>query len=117
MRPARPASFPARNPAAWRLLASNNNGTNWTTLDMRTNQTFTAFLQTLAWNVTNSGLYNAYRLQIDRVATPASANSVHLDELQINGPPTYSYLWSFGDGTTSTAQNPDGTCFFQLRSP
>jgi alpha-mannosidase len=100
------AGYPARNPAAWRLLGSNNNGTNWTTLDTETNQAFTASMQTLAWNVPSPGLYNIYRLQIDSVANPPAANSVQLDEIQFNGPPAYSYWWSFGDGTTSTLQNP-----------
>jgi PKD repeat protein len=103
------ASYPARNPSAWRLMGSNNNGTNWTTLDTRTNQTFTASMQTLSWNPTNTGLYNVYRLTIDRVATPASANSVQLDEIQFNGPPAYSYFWSFGDGTTATGQSAQHT--------
>jgi PKD repeat protein len=103
------ARYPARNPAAWHLLGSNNNGTNWTTLDIQTNQTFTSSLQTLAWNIASPGAYNIYRLQIDSVANPAGANSVQLDEIQFNGAPAYSYWWSFGDGATSSAQNPQHT--------
>ena len=53
--------------------------------------------------------YNIYRLQIDSVANPPAANSVQLDEIQLIGPPVYSYWWSFGDGATSTAQNPQHT--------
>lgn len=103
------STYPARNPANWRLLGSSDGGTNWATLDIQTNQTFTASQQTLAWNVANPGAYNIYRLQIDSVANPPVANSVQLDEIQLIGPPTYSYWWSFGDGTTSTAQNPQHT--------
>jgi PKD repeat protein len=91
------------------LLGSNNNGTNWTILDIQTNQVFTASMQTKAWTVTNPASYNLYRLQIDTVSNPPAANSVQLDEIQLNGPPTYSYWWSFGDGGTSTAQNPQHT--------
>jgi alpha-mannosidase len=103
------ASYPARNPANWHLLGSNNNGTNWTTLDIRTNQVFTASQQTLAWSVTSPGLYNLYRLQIDSVYNPPAANSMQLDEIQLIGPPVFSYWWSFGDGTTGTGPNPQHT--------
>ncbi len=103
------ASNPARNPMNWRLLGSNNGGTNWTTLDIQTNQSFTASEQTLAWNIATPGAYNIYRLQIDSVSNAPAANSVQLDEIQLLGAQSYSYFWSFGDGTTSTAQNPQHT--------
>ena len=38
-------TYPARNPANWHLLGSNDNGTNWATLDIQTNQVFTASQQ------------------------------------------------------------------------
>jgi alpha-mannosidase len=103
------SSYPARNPANWHLLGSNDGGTTWTTLDIETNQAFTASQQTLAWNVSHPGTYNIYRLQIDSVANPPAANSVQLDEIQLIGPALYSYWWSFGDGATATTQNPQHT--------
>jgi len=103
------SSYPERNPMNWRLLGSNNNGTNWTTLDTQAGQTFTASEQTLTWNIANTTAYNIYRLQIDSVSNPPVANSVQLDEIQFIGPPTYNYLWTFGDGTTSALQNPQHT--------
>src|ERR1039458_3562564 len=93
----------------WRLLGSNNGGTNWTTLDVQTKQTFTGSQQTQAWNIATPGAYNIYRLQIDSVSNAPAANSVQLDEILLLGAQTYSYFWSFGDGTTSTAQNPQHT--------
>jgi alpha-mannosidase len=98
-----------RDPMAWRLLGSNNNGTNWVQLDSRTNQTFLNRNQEQAYSTTNTAAYNIYRLQIDSVANPGSANSVQLDEIRLRGVPFYSYFWSFGDGTTSTEQNPQHT--------
>jgi alpha-mannosidase len=99
-------TYPARNPAAWRLLGSNDGGTNWATLDTQTNQTFSASQETKAWTVANPGSYNVYRLAIDSVYSPSSANSVQLDEIQLLGPAVFHYWWSFGDGGTSTEQNP-----------
>jgi PKD repeat protein len=99
-----------RDPANWHLLGSNNGGVTWTTLDIQTNQVFTARYQRLAYNLTNNSAFNIYRLQIDSVANPATANSVQLSELEfITLPPPYSYSWSFGDGTLSSAQNPQHT--------
>ena len=34
---------------------------------------------------------------------------MQLDEIQLIGPPAYAYWWSFGDGATSTVQNPQHT--------
>jgi alpha-mannosidase len=103
-------TYPARNPRDWRLLGSNDGGGSWDTVDMRTGQTFTANYQRRAFAVTNTSAYNAYRLQIDSVSNPASANSVQLSELEfITVPPPYDYEWAFGDGTFSTEQNPRHT--------
>src|SRR5207244_6918607 len=99
--------YPERNPANWRLLASNDGGVSWTTIDMETNQTFTGNFQKLNYNSTNTSGYNLYRFQIDRVANPAQAVAMQLDELEfIELASTFSYWWSFGDGTTSLVKNP-----------
>ncbi len=104
------ATHSERNPADWRLLGSNNGGTSWVTLDIRTNQVFTANFQKLAYSATNTTAYNAYRFQIDRVANPAQAVAMQLDELEfLLLPSPYSYSWSFGDGATSTNQSPQHT--------
>ena len=97
---------PERDPSAWRLLGSNNGGTNWTTLDLRANQIFTARFQTQSFSFTNTNAFNLHRFQIDSVATPGSANSVQLAELEFIGLPVYTYSWTFGDGTTNGTQNP-----------
>lgn len=102
-------TYTNRNPANWRLLGSNDAGTSWTTLDLQTNQAFTANYQTLVYTLVNTNAYNLYRFQVDSVANPATANSVQLSELQFIGNAAYSYAWSFGDGTTSTVQNPQHT--------
>jgi PKD repeat protein len=99
--------YPDRNPANWRFLGSTNAGQSWVTLDTRINQTFTDNFQKLTYNFSNSATYNIYRVQIDRVANPQVAVAVQLSELQfLDVPPGYSYLWLFGDGTSSIVQNP-----------
>lgn len=100
---------PPRDPANWRLLGSSDGGSTWSTLDVRASPVFTKRYQKLAFTPANKGAYNICRFQIDSVATPASANSVQLSELQFIGNPAYSSLWDFGDGATSTAQNPQHT--------
>lgn len=100
------SSYPERNPKSWQLQGSNNNGTNWTTLDARSGQIFSFSKQTLGFSVANPQAYNMYRL------ANIQANSgglLQLDEIQFLAPPAYSYFWSFGDGTTSTNQNPQHT--------
>ena len=104
------AKYPERNPADWRLLGSNNGGASWMTLDLRTNQVFTTNYQKLAYSFTNTNAFSLYRFQIDRVSNPAQAVAMQLDELEfLLMPSPYSYAWSFGDGTTSTNQNPQHT--------
>ncbi len=98
-----------RNPADWRLLGSNDGGSTWTTLDVQKSQSFTQNYQTLTYNISNLNSYNLYRFQIDKVADPTSANSVQLSELQFMGHPTCTFHWSFGDGASSIAQNPQHT--------
>jgi len=103
------ATFPERNPADWRLLGSNNGGASWVSLDIRTNQVFTANFQKRTYNFTNATAFNVYRFQIDRVANPAQAVAMQLDELEFLRPEGCSYSWSFGDGTSSASQNPQHT--------
>lgn len=94
---------PARDPADWALLGSNDGGTTWTTLDTRTGESFTARLQKRAFSTTNTAAFNLYRLRIDRVANPSSANSVQLSEIELLGVPRYVYTWLFGDGGSASS--------------
>ena len=102
--------YPARNPANWRLRGSNNGGASWATLDIQTNQTFSANFQKLTYPIANTNAYNIYKVQIDSVANPSQATCMQLDELEFQAvPPAYYYSWSFGDGATSTSRNPQHT--------
>lgn len=72
----------ANNPADWQLLGSNDDGSSWTVLDARSNQTFSSRVRTKTFSVTNSGSYSLYRLDISEVRNLANADSVQLAELR-----------------------------------
>jgi alpha-L-fucosidase 2 len=82
-------------PRDWQLLGSND-GTNWTTLDTRSSETFSAAGETKRYRITNAVPYAYYRLNV--AATAGGAGGVQLAELQ---------LWSRnGDpATAASAQN------------
>jgi hypothetical protein len=54
---------PARDPKNWTLQGSND-GTNWTTVDTQSNQTFANRLQMNTYSFTNTTAYQIYRLNI-----------------------------------------------------
>ena len=54
---------PERDPKDWQLLGSND-GTQWTTLDTQTGQTFAARRMTRAFIINNPTAYSHYRLKI-----------------------------------------------------
>jgi alpha-mannosidase len=94
---------PERDPANWTLLGSNNGGAAWTALDSRSSQVFPNRLQTQSYSIANPAAFNVYRLRIDSVANPSTAVAVQLAEMELLGPPLYTYYWSFGDGTTAVS--------------
>src|SRR5882724_8711909 len=77
--------FPLRDPQDWRLLASNDGGKTWVTLDKRTGEIFSERHQRRVFHITNSVAFNLYRLQIDRVRDAAAANAVQLAEIEPMG--------------------------------
>ena len=77
--------FPLRDPTDWRLLASNDDGKTWVTLDRRTAELFSGRHQRRVFSLTNRAAFNIYRLQIDRVRDPTAANAVQLAEIEAMG--------------------------------
>jgi len=77
--------FPQRDPRDWRLLGSNDDGQNWTTLDTRKGELFSQRQQRRLFQIAHPGAFNLYRLQIDRVRDPSGADSVQLSELEAMG--------------------------------
>jgi uncharacterized protein YjdB/poly(3-hydroxybutyrate) depolymerase len=75
---------PERDPKNWNLLGSND-GSNWATLDTRTNEVFNSRIQKKSFSFTNTTPYTYYKLQINSVYNPSSASSVQLAEFEIFG--------------------------------
>ncbi|ACT00431.1 discoidin domain-containing protein [Paenibacillus sp. JDR-2] len=68
---------PTRDPKNWTLQGSNN-GTTWTTLDTRTNETFANRFQTNTYTFTNTTSYSYYRLNI---TANSGATQIQLAEI------------------------------------
>lgn len=70
---------PRRDPKNWQLLGSND-GTNWTTLDSRSNEVFTTRFQTRSFILSNNKAFRYYRLQ---VTANNGSQILQLAELQL----------------------------------
>ncbi len=81
--------FPDRDPKNWELLGSDN-GSDWTSLDIRTNEEFSSRLLKKSYSFNNSTSYTNYRLKINSVNNPTTATGVQLGELEILGVPVVS---------------------------
>jgi F5/8 type C domain len=73
--------WPGRDPAAWQFQGSND-GTNWTTLDTRTAQTFAARFRTNSYDCAMRGSYRSYRLN---VTANSGSPALQLAEIQLFG--------------------------------
>src|SRR5688500_7713678 len=77
--------FPGRDPRDWRVLGSNDGGQTWQTLDQRTNQIFIERLETKNYPVTLQAPCNLFRLEVNQVRDPRTANSVQISEVDLKG--------------------------------
>ncbi len=73
-------------PRDWRLLASNDDGRTWQTIDARTNELFATNHLRREFAVTNRTSYNTYRLEVIR--TRDATETASLAELELMGPIT-----------------------------
>ncbi|MDM7831611.1 GH92 family glycosyl hydrolase [Cellulomonas edaphi] len=88
-----------RDPRGWTLRGSAD-GTSWTTLDTRENQTFSERLQTRGYTVATPGDYRYYRLDI---TSNGGSDGTQLAELQLATKPlpATSMTAEVGSGPTS----------------
>lgn len=90
------------DPRDWQLLGSNDGG-NWTILDSRTNETFTARTQAKRYAFANAIPYRFYRLDITATAG-GNSSGVRLAEFQLwSNDSTDKASASVENGTTESA--------------
>ena len=77
------ADFGVRDPRDWTLQGSNN-GTDYTVLDTRTNESFASRESTAEYRVASPGSYRYYKLDITSNRAPSLASSVHLAEFRLS---------------------------------
>lgn len=79
----------ANDPTDWRLMGSNDRGTNWVVLQVRTNRTFGARGLRQMFRLTNHVAYSSYRLEILRVRDAGTNHPacLQLAEWELFGPP------------------------------
>ncbi|MBR3433021.1 MAG: C10 family peptidase [Bacteroidaceae bacterium] len=75
--------FDGRDPKNWRLEGSNN-GSSWTTIDTRSNETFASRFQKNTYNVTTSQEFSQYRLVVTG-RKDANATVFQIAELELFG--------------------------------
>lgn len=73
---------PDRDPKNWQLLGSNN-GSSWTTLDSRNNESFSSRHETRTYTISNSTSYRFYRLNILSNYSGSGADGIQLAELAL----------------------------------
>ena len=107
--------FPQRDPQDWRLLASNDDGKSWTTLDTRKGEIFPERHDRRVFKLDNPQAFGLYRLQIDRLRSPATADAVQLAEIEPLGalPGERSPLPIFADAIAARGDNPPLESAFQ----
>ncbi len=91
--------YPGRNPKNWTLQGSNN-GSTWTTVDTRTDVSFTANYQKLTFSFTNPTAYQMYRLNI---TANNGGNEIQLAEIEMFA----------GTNPTPTPTPTGGVIFYQ----
>ena len=77
--------FPQRDPRDWTLLGFDDGSRTWVTLDVRTNELFSARQQRKLYQIANTTAFGTYRLEINRVRDPSAASSVQLAEIELMG--------------------------------
>jgi len=94
--------YPERDPLNWTLQGSND-GTNWTTIDTRTNEDFPDRFQTRSFAFSNSAAYTYYRFNLTNNSGPL----LQLAEMELLGTPaagnwTANWIWTADQGPNNS---------------
>ncbi|MFL5744897.1 MAG: chondroitinase-B domain-containing protein [Niastella sp.] len=73
---------PGRDPSDWNLQGSNN-GTDWTTLDTRTGESFSSRLLTKTYTFNNATAYQYYRLNITNNSAALATTGTQFAEWEL----------------------------------
>src|SRR3954471_2956563 len=108
---------PGRDPQDWQFQGSNN-GTDWTTLDTQTGQSFSGRFTSKTYEFTNDTAYSAYRLNITR---NHGDSIIQLSELVISDgsatvPPPTPMNSQVGNGPVSIYTAKSGVGFTGLHA-
>ena len=99
----------SRDPRNWELHGSNDGGMSWDTLDVQTNQDFTARFQTKTYGIGNTTAYKVYRLYI---TANNGAPETQLAELTLVAGMSFYEAWSddfeLSGSNALFSANPDG---------
>jgi signal transduction histidine kinase len=107
--------FPERDPQDWRLLGSDDGGKTWVALDIRKGEMFPGRHQRRVFAFTNARAFSLFRLQIDRVRSPESANAVQLSEVEpgSDAPGAPDLTPIFCDVISAQGENPPAETVYQ----
>ena len=108
---------PGRDPRDWTLQGSND-GSTWTTLDTRTDESFGERFQTKIYDFANTTAYKHYRLDVTR---NSGEDLIQLAELQLsngqeNPPPAPVMRSAIGSGPRGGYNAKPGAGFTGLRA-
>ena len=100
----------AGDPTAWKLRGSYN-GTTWTTIDERSDQTFDWRLQTKPFKIAHPGRFKYYQLQVTKNSGEASTT---LAEVELLGHPAPACTTTIGDRVVGAVTVRSGvTCIIE----
>lgn len=88
------ADTPARDPMNWQFQGSQN-GTDWTTLDTRTNESFASRGERREFKVATTGAYRYYRLNITANKSSGATAEVALAELRVSSIDVWENITTF----------------------
>ena len=105
-----------RDPRDWQILGSNN-GSDWTTVDTRTGETFADRYVTNTYEIANPGSFSVYRLNI---TGHPSGNLTQLADWELNdgttSEPPANMISHIGTGPTSSPTAKTGVGYSGLRA-
>ncbi|MCV2885519.1 discoidin domain-containing protein [Aestuariibacter sp. AA17] len=93
---------PERDPENFSLLASNDNGTTWTSIGDWVGESFDDRLSRKSWPVSNQLAYTSYRLEVSK--NQGNADLMQIGEIELIGPEVAGENHALSSGASYTAR-------------